>query len=276
MPENSFDPLVEETNSASESEAVCIDANRVYDSCGDKDCLQDLRVYFSERGQSIIDNAISVRIRSAQVITVLIDLEPVPFHRGFYSVDMTFFFDVALDAFMAPGGMPTCVNGLSIFEKKVILYGSEGSVQVFTSSLCVDGNDRQLAPARNLPKATVQVAQPIALSACLKENTCACPPPCRIPTSITNYFGGDVSQRAGRSVFATIGIFTIVQIERNVQMLVPAYDFCIPEKECVTSSDNPCEMFSRLDFPTDEFFPPRVADSGDDGPSCGCGKKYRD
>lgn len=55
------------------------------------------------------------------------------------------------------------------------------------------------------------------------------------------------------SVYATIGIFTIVQIERNVQMLIPAYDFCIPEKECVTTSDNPCEMFNRLEFPTNEF-----------------------
>ena len=27
-------------------EAVCIDAMRVYDSCGDKNCLEDLRVYF--------------------------------------------------------------------------------------------------------------------------------------------------------------------------------------------------------------------------------------
>ena len=30
-------------------EAVCIDASRVYDSCGDKDCLEDLRVYFRPR-----------------------------------------------------------------------------------------------------------------------------------------------------------------------------------------------------------------------------------
>ena len=29
-------------------EAVCIDAGRIYDSCGDKDCLEDLRVYFTE------------------------------------------------------------------------------------------------------------------------------------------------------------------------------------------------------------------------------------
>ena len=28
-------------------EAVCINAGRIYDSCSDKDCLEDLRVYFT-------------------------------------------------------------------------------------------------------------------------------------------------------------------------------------------------------------------------------------
>lgn len=59
-------------------------------------------------------------------------------------------------------------------------------------------------------------------------------------------------------MYVTLGLFTIVQIVRNVQMLIPAYDFCIPEKECTTTSDNPCEMFRRIEFPTDEFFPPKV------------------
>ena len=56
-----------------------------------------------------------------------------------------------------------------------------------------------------------------------------------------------------------IGLFIIVQIVRNVQMLIPTYDFCIPEKECTaSSSDSPCDVFSRIDFPTDEFFPPKA------------------
>ena len=69
-------------------------------------------------------------------------------------------------------------------------------------------------------------------------------------------------------VLATIGVFSIVQLMRSVQMLIPSYDFCIPEKSCTFSDDSPCEMFSRLDFPTDEFFPPNVCDAGDTG--CGC------
>lgn len=273
MPENSYETEFEEKSCPDgQTEAVCIDANKVYDSCADKDCLSDLRVFFCERGQAIINNAVSVRIRDASVINVLIDLEPVPFHRGFYSIDMTFFFDIALDAFMGPGGIPTCVNGLSVFQKKCILYGSEGSVKVFSSGFACEESDEQLAPTQNMPRASVQVAKPIALSAKLKENVCACPPPCSVPECVCRYLGGEICHSAGKAVFATIGMFTIVQIERNVQILVPSYDFCVPQKECVTSSDNPCEMFSRLDFPADEFFPPKVTDLGDEI-GCGCKKR---
>lgn len=64
-------------------EAVCIDASRVYDSCGDKDCLEDLRVYFSPASQAVIDQAAQVRMRNVDVLVVYLGLEPVPFHKGF-------------------------------------------------------------------------------------------------------------------------------------------------------------------------------------------------
>lgn len=171
-------------------EAVCIDAYRVYDSCGDKDCLEDLRVYFNEAGQEVIDRAHSVRIRDVDVLTVYLDLEPVPFHKGFYTVDMTFFFEVNLDVFQAPAAPALSVCGLSIFSKKVVLYGSEGSVKVFSSDFAMDDLDLQNAPVRNLPKASVQVADsnmrtappwawaknPAARRKVLLLSPCACAP----------------------------------------------------------------------------------------------------
>lgn len=257
----------------SDSRSVCIDALRVYDSCSDKDCLRDLKVYFTEANQCIIDTAVSVRIKEAEVISVLTDLEPVPFHKGFYSVDMTYFFCVSLDVFSAPGCNPTAVEGLSIFNKKVILYGSEGSVKVFTSEYCVDDLDIQNSPTKNLPRASVQVAKPIALSAKLCDCVSLVNPPCRIPDKMCQCFGGEFITSSTRSVFVTLGVFSIVQIERNVQIMVPSYDFCIPEKECKNSSDNPCEVFSNLDFPTSEFFPPNVSElTGDGSCSFGCCK----
>lgn len=56
--------------SGSFKEAVCIDAGRVYDSCCDRDCLEDLRCYFSPGNQDIVNNALSVRVKSAEVINV--------------------------------------------------------------------------------------------------------------------------------------------------------------------------------------------------------------
>ena len=243
-------------------EAVCIDAQRVYDSCSDKDCIEDIRVLFPAARQSLVDSATNVRVREVNVITVYIDLQPIPFNKGFYSVDMTFFFDVCLDLFGGTASCPVPINGVAIFNKKVVLYGSEGNVKLFTSGCSMD--DVQAEDARVLPKATVQVAQPVALSARLCEHSaCGCEPYCRIPESICQRYGGDFDSCPQKNtVYVTIGLFIIVQMVRNVQMLIPAYDFCVPEKECVASSDNPCELLRRIDFPTSEFFPPKSTDLG--------------
>ena len=267
MPDSVYSPDQDARGADCFKEAVCIDAMRIYDSCSDKDCLEDLRVYFTPAKQAVIDDAANVRMKNVEVITVYLDLEPIPFNKGFYSVDMTFFFDVCLDVFCTPAAGPVTVNGISIFNKKVILFGSEGNVKMFSSDYKLDDLDEQSAVSKVLPKATVQVAEPIGLSARLCD--CPCHPDvcCRIPECICRRYGGEFDTCAkSRVVYATIGLFTIVQIVRNVQMLIPAYDFCIPEKECVTTSDNPCELFQRIEFPTDEFFPPKAAD-----PSCGCG-----
>ncbi len=265
MPDTENMPELESRDSF--KEAVCIDAMRIYDSCSDKDCLEDIRVLFPPARQQLVDSATNVRIKDVSVITVYIDLQPIPFNKGFYSVDMTFFFDVCLDLFGGPTSCAVPVSGVSVFNKKVILYGSEGNVKMYSSGFFCDGVDMP-EDEKVLPKATVQVAEPVALSAKLCEGPCPCEPYCRIPDCICQRYGGDfVTDPQHNSVYVTIGLFIIVQIVRNVQLLIPSYDFCLPEKECVTSSDNPCELFRRIDFPTDEFFPPHANDLN---PGCGC------
>ena len=268
MPDNNIESAVEKR---SYGEPVCIDARRVYDSCGDKDCLSDLPVFVSPTSQELIDNAVSVRIRSADVLNTMIDIEPVPFNRGFYSIDITFFFSVILDVFSSPNTSPTQVTGLCMSDKKVILYGSEGNVRVFSSDMALDEYDSQNMPARSLPTANVQVAKPIALAVRLSDRGCRYKLRHKVPASLLNAVGGELSESGERVALETLGVFSIVQLMRSVQMLIPSYDFCIPEKHCEGSTDSPCEMFSRLDFPTDEFFPPNVADTGGDNNCCGCG-----
>ena len=142
-------------------------------------------------------------------------------------------------------------------------------MKVFTSEFCPDHRDRQEMPTRNMPRCTVQVAEPVVLSARLVEKcNCGCRCDCcasSIPVSVCECFGGCfVDNDTEKVVLVTLGIFTIVQLIRNVQMLIPIYDFCMPTKECCPNTENPCDMFKKMCFPVDEFFPPK----GDD--HCGC------
>ena len=115
-------------------EAVCVNVGRIYDSCSDKDCLEYLRVNFTECGQSIVDNSISVKVKGAQLLQCFTDVDNVPFNKGFYSVDITFFFKILLECHNSPTGAPIPVCGFAMHTKKVILYGSEGSVKTFSST----------------------------------------------------------------------------------------------------------------------------------------------
>ena len=254
-------------------EAICIDAGRVYDSCCDKDCIEDTRIYFTECGQNLIENAVTIRGKSVKIIKCYIDVEPVPFNQGYYSIDMTFYFKVKVEVSSSPSARPETITGLSVFNKKVILFGGEGNVKVFSSELSVDENDMQLKPARNVPRAIVQCAEPILLCANIcKERVCD---RCEnaVPRSVCGCFDGELSMCDCEKVaLATIGLFTIVQLERQVQMAIPVYDFCTPCKECVTSCDDPCELFSKIKFPSDQFFPTRSQSVTDATP---CGKSQQ-
>ena len=256
-------------------EAVCIHTDKVYDSCRDKECLENLRVYIPTCSQSLIDTAINIKVRKAEVIWVYQDVEPVPFNDGYYSVDIKFFFRITLDVFSGVG-RPTTVYGLATFDKKVVLFGSEGKAKVYSSSFRNDAVDTQFVSRTNLPKAVVEVVDPIALGAKIVEGR---PPHCccddlldasSLPSFICNCFDGEfIDLDPTKKVFVTLGLFSIIKIERQVQLLVPVYDFCIPDKECVAATpDNPCELFDSINFPLDEFYPPREENDN----SCGCCK----
>jgi hypothetical protein len=245
-------------------EAVCIQTDKVYDSCREKDCLEDLRVFFTRSGQELIDRAINVKCRKSEVLWAFTDVEPVPFNRGFYTVDVKFFFRITLDVFTGVS-RPTEVEGLATFDKKVILFGSEGNAKIFQSKFKEDEFDPQLWKKTNMPKAKVEVVDPICLAARLVDITDRLYEDfdlSGIPVSIANTFDDELVSRAERKrVFVSLGLFTIIKLERNVQLLIPAFDFCVPENECIAATeDNPCDLFERIRFPVDEFFPPQRED----------------
>lgn len=264
-------------------EAICIDTSRVYDSCADKDCLADIRVYFTDMAQEVIDNATSIRCRGTEVINVFTEVDKVPFNRGFYSVDLTFFFSVSLDVISSPNCPTETVSGLAVFSKKCILYGSDGNVKIFTSDFADSDNNEHIPMATSNPRAKIQVAEPICLDAKLCRPCDCCnniaDASCGVPNCIKKHFGGHFCDTHNeKAVRVTIGLFTIVQLERDVQILVPAYDFCIPNKECSCNTEDPCESFRKIKFPVGEFFPPSEKDMNKDcgydiiTESCGCCK----
>ena len=262
-------------------EAVCIDAARVYDSCSDKDCLEDLRVFFCDEDQRVVNEAVAVKGRRAELIRAFLDVEPVQFNRGFFSVDITFVFRVELEVYKTPvcrsGGHTETVRGIASFNKKVILFGSEGNIKIFRSEFEEGADDVQERTATNLPHAVLEAVDPIFLAAKVCEHDCSCDPSDEMPDYFSSNLGGSVGGVvASKVVLVTLGLFSIVKLERNVQMLIPAYDFCIPDKECTSSTGDPCELFKSIKFPTNEFFPPRFSDVSPDtqaNTGCGCDRK---
>lgn len=243
-------------------EAVCIHTKKIFDSCKDKDCIEDLRVYPTRGCQEVLDRAVSVKAGCAELLYAYIDVEPVTFNRGFYTVDVRYFYRITADAFVG-AARPVEITGLAVFDKRAILFGSEGSAKVFTSQANAQGGDLQGLPATNVPTAVVESVDPIILGMklvdvcqCRHNDSC-----CEIPPAVCACFpeelvtGGDVHR-----LYVTLGQFSIIRLERDTQILVPAYDYCMPEKECDCGCDcrqeDPCELFRKVQFPVGEFFPP--------------------
>lgn len=138
------------------ADSVCIQTNKVYDSCRDKECIENLRVYLTEAGQCILDKAVNVKCRKSEIIWVYSDVEPLPFNRGYYSVDLKFFFRITLDVFTGVN-RPTVIEGLATYDKKVILFGSEGNSRTFMSKYSFDRTDVHQWSKNNLPVAQTDV-----------------------------------------------------------------------------------------------------------------------
>ncbi len=120
--------------------------------------------------------------------------------------------------------------------------------------------------------AQTETLDPLILSAKIVEPQCRCG--CcgevnEVPECIGCMFGDDiVLDNNVKKLFVTLGQFSIIRLERDIQLLMPAYDVCMPAKECNCSArqdpEDPCDMFERFEFPVDEFFPSR-RDSADNG-----------
>lgn len=261
---------------------VCIDTYRVLDSCRDKDCFENVRVYLTCLGQDVIQRTSVVRAKNSHVLWSYIDIDPVPFNRGFYQLGIRIYVKLLFEACMGPGNVQE-FEGVAVVEKKVILFGSEGNVSVFKSEtqnggFCACGVGCKQSRGNNLPVAVLETVDPIILDVRVVEPrqkccTCCCSLD-EMPENIAGCFGEDlVDPEDSNKLLVSLGFFSVVRIERPAQYLVNAVEYCVPEKECtLPPPEDPCSLFRNMAFPVNEFCPPSVLPGckGGSGGNTGC------
>ncbi|MDE5736810.1 MAG: hypothetical protein K2H93_00420 [Oscillospiraceae bacterium] len=245
-------------------DAVPIKVNRVFDSCSDRECIANVPVIL-DNGE-LPCNIQLVKSKCVRVADVCMRIEPVPFNRGFYNIDLTFTFRVELLAYTHACEKPKVLEGTVYASKSSILYGSESNTQTFYSNGNSVGKTDACCEIVNLPTANVQVVSPLALETKI-GTVCRQCDPCQQ--------GNDNFPPTMRTVIMTLGLFSVIELTRPVTIMVPTYDYTIPSKECCNvDTETPCAVFDKMRFPTEEFSPMMLNDnhdSCDTHPKCDCG-----
>ena len=278
MSENRFQCSLSDKN-VGKNETVCIDTNRVLDSCRDRDCFEDVKVLLTDFGNDIIEHTTNIRAKGAHIAWTQIAIEPIKFNKGFYSVNIKFFVKVCFEACLC-GERSQEFEGIAVIEKRVILYGSESNVSIFKSDPDISDFCKLPDPCtstRNVPIAIVETVDPIILNTKVKEpeEPCCCCCCCSdVPAGIAAGLGGQLNDSKGRYLTVSLGLFSIIRIVRPAQYLINATEYCVPDKICIsTEDDDPCAVFRTMAFPTAEFCPSEYIPliNGDKHGKCGCG-----
>ena len=126
-------------------QAMSIHTRKITDSCRDKDCIEDLRVYLTRESQTVLDAAGAAKVRSAELIYTTVDVTPVAFHPNHYAIDLTFFYKILADAAVSPC-RPAAICGLALFSKRAVLCGENSGAHIFRSD-CPGPTDASLPTA---------------------------------------------------------------------------------------------------------------------------------
>ena len=275
MPENRF-PC---STPSVARDMVCVETNRILDSCRDRDCFENVRVFLTDVGNEIIEHTSSVRVKDSCIAWAYVGIDPVRFNRGFYTVTVRFYIKLTLEACVCAGRSQE-FDGIAVVEKHVVLYGGESTVSVFKSN--PDNNDFCSVPEpccgkKNVPTAVVEAVEPIILGSKVAElkSDCCCHCCCCVddlPESITSHVNGVLMDGPDcqRVLVISVGLFSVVRIVRPAQYLINATEYAVPDKECHPDENaSPCSVFNSMPFPTQEFSP---RDHAHKGTGCGGGK----
>lgn len=137
-------------------EALSIHTRKITDSCRDKDCIEDLRVYLTAGSQAVLDASAGAKVRCAELLYTYIDVEPVAFDRNHYCIDVTFYYRILADAVVGCT-RPASLYGLAVFSKRAVLCGEDSKAHIFTSDTRIGESDGPSRFSANLPTAVVEV-----------------------------------------------------------------------------------------------------------------------
>lgn len=236
----------------------CIIALKVYDQCRQQDCLTPELLGPARAAcpcvigdeniaeGDVIDppsGAAAVTIENLRLKKVIIvSKEPNMFRPGFWDIDLKYVFEYRLTFREADGSVIGSCRANSIYNKKVILFGSVGTDIVLASDLL-----HQESETLNADPFVLVEGKAVALAAELKY------------TKPKHCHGGDIAPTPNQ-VLVTIGLFTIVKVFRLVNLLVESRGFCVPDECEQISPLDPCDFFDSIDFPFDIFSPPQRED----------------
>lgn len=267
-------------------------ALKVYDSCRTQECLTPSDLGPARAAECVIVGEFTINEgdvikppHEAAAVTIdrlrikkimIIEKEPNSFRRGFWDIDLKYVFEYRLIFREADGCIIGSVKANSIFNKKVTLFGSEGSDLFVSTDLF---NSHHESATLNADPFVAVEAKAVALEAELrysnnKKNKDQC---C-----------GHESQGRACEVDVTIGLFTIIKLFRIVDLSVQSRGFSIPDKCEEVISVDPCEYFDSLSFPMDIFAPPQKpeffagitgdipnTDNKENRHGCSCNKKHK-
>ena len=238
---------------------------KIYDCCRQQDCLD-----FSEIGPAraaetcdlggnlICEGDIIVPPHDATGTTmdnlhiariVIVEKTPSCFRKGFWDVELKYVMEYRLVFRNADANVCGIVRAMSIFNRKITLFGSEGS-ELFVSTDLFGGNGIFEA----MPFIMVE-GKAIPLSAAIIYDYCRrpCHGNMEVEPAVLQQGTGNGTPRA---VEVSIGLFSITKLFRLVDIAVESRGFVIPEQCEDITPVNPCEYFSNLEFPMEMFSPP--------------------
>lgn len=244
------------------NDVCCIEADRILDSCRDRDCYENLRVNLSNFGNDVIGRTGNVRAKDAYIAWTYINVDKVRFNRGFYTVNIRYYIKLIFEACVG-NNKPHEFEGIVAVDKKVVLFGGEKNVNVFRSE-SIDNSFCDAPEIRGacgeLPRVVVEATDPIVLDVKVFDKSslpaCCCPC-CDVPEAVLKHLEcpiTDADDDCNRYLTVSIGIFSVIRLLRSAQLLINATEYCVPDKECITPcEENPCAVFNKIAFPSAEF-----------------------